>query len=178
MLVEDLVLLRPPGLWTALVVLATEFMRSRAALTRELNFVVEWLLVSGADGGDAAGLPAGASVWPSCRSRVRLCVVQVLWSIRVIPWWSACRGWCLTCASPPPAKSTTTGDGCETDPRDTEESNRSLNRRTLMLGGAMAAMVAALGARMRYLQVDQADEFKLLAEENRINIRLIPPAAA
>jgi penicillin-binding protein 2 len=44
-----------------------------------------------------------------------------------------------------------------------------------MLGGAMAAMVAALGARMRYLQVDQADEFKLLAEENRINIRLIPP---
>lgn len=59
--------------------------------------------------------------------------------------------------------------------RDSEESNRSLNRRTLFLGGAMGAMVAVLGARMRYLQVDQADEFKLLAEENRINIRLIPP---
>jgi len=44
-----------------------------------------------------------------------------------------------------------------------------------MLGGAMGAMVAVLGVRMRYLQVDQADEFKLLAEENRINIRLIPP---
>ena len=29
---------------------------------------------------------------------------------------------------------------------------------------------------MRYLQVDQADQFRLLAEENRINIRLIPPA--
>jgi penicillin-binding protein 2 len=50
-----------------------------------------------------------------------------------------------------------------------------ITRRSLMLGGAMAAMVAALGARMRYLQVDQADEFRLLAEENRINIRLIPP---
>ena len=59
--------------------------------------------------------------------------------------------------------------------RDSEESNRSLNRRTLFLGGAMGAMIAVLGARMRYLQVDQADEFKLLAEENRINIRLIPP---
>ncbi|MBA4324843.1 MAG: penicillin-binding protein 2 [Rhodobacter sp.] len=59
--------------------------------------------------------------------------------------------------------------------RDTEESNRTLNRRSLMLGGAMAAMVAVLGVRMRYLQVDQADQFKLLAEENRINIRLIPP---
>lgn len=59
--------------------------------------------------------------------------------------------------------------------RDSEESNQRLNRRTLMLGGAMGAMIAVLGARMRYLQVDQADEFKLLAEENRINIRLIPP---
>ncbi len=59
--------------------------------------------------------------------------------------------------------------------RDTEETSRTLTRRTLMLGGAMTAMVAALGVRMRYLQVDQADEFRLLAEENRINIRLIPP---
>lgn len=45
-LLEDLVLLRPPGLWTALVVLASEFIRSRVALTRELNFGVEWLLIS------------------------------------------------------------------------------------------------------------------------------------
>jgi rod shape-determining protein MreD len=45
-LVEDLMLMRPPGLWTALVLIATEFLRSRAALTRELNFVVEWLLVA------------------------------------------------------------------------------------------------------------------------------------
>ena len=59
--------------------------------------------------------------------------------------------------------------------RDTEETNRTLTRRTMMLGGAMGVMVAVLGVRMRYLQVDQADEFKLLAEENRINIRLIPP---
>lgn len=44
------------------------------------------------------------------------------------------------------------------------------------MGGAMAAMVAVLGARMRYMQVDQADQFRLLAEENRINIRLIPPS--
>ena len=39
----------------------------------------------------------------------------------------------------------------------------------------MTAMVAVLGMRMRHLQIDQADEFKLLAEENRINIRLVPP---
>lgn len=47
-LAEDLILMRPPGLWTAVVILATEILRGRIALTRELSFVVEWLLVSGA----------------------------------------------------------------------------------------------------------------------------------
>lgn len=45
-LLEDLIMLRPPGLWTGLVVLVSEIIRSRVALTRELNFGVEWLLVS------------------------------------------------------------------------------------------------------------------------------------
>lgn len=45
-LIEDLVLMRPPGLWAALVVLATEFLRSRSALTRELAFLAEWLLIA------------------------------------------------------------------------------------------------------------------------------------
>ena len=61
-------------------------------------------------------------------------------------------------------------------PKDTEESARKITRRALFMSGAMAAMVAVLGARMRYMQVDQADQFRLLAEENRINIRLIPPS--
>mgnify|MGYP001797795174 CR=1 FL=1 len=60
--------------------------------------------------------------------------------------------------------------------RDTEESHRRMSRRSLIMGGAMTAMVGALGLRMRHLAVDQANEFRLLAEENRINIRLIPPA--
>lgn len=45
-LVEDLMLMRPPGLWTALVVLATEFLRARSALTRALGFLAEWFLVA------------------------------------------------------------------------------------------------------------------------------------
>ena len=36
--------------------------------------------------------------------------------------------------------------------------------------------MAALGLRMRYMQVEEADKYRLLADENRINIRLIPPA--
>lgn len=45
-LLEDVLLMRPLGLWTALVVLATEFLRSRSALTRELSFAVEWMLIA------------------------------------------------------------------------------------------------------------------------------------
>lgn len=60
--------------------------------------------------------------------------------------------------------------------RDTAQSVRTITRRGLILGGAQLAFAGLLGARMRYLQVEQADQFRLLAEENRINVRLIPPA--
>lgn len=60
--------------------------------------------------------------------------------------------------------------------RDSEESARKITRRGLFLGGAMVGYAAVLGMRMRYMQVEKADEFRLLAEENRVNIRLIPPA--
>ena len=46
-LAEDMVLMRPPGLWTAIVVLTTEFLRARSTLTRELGFMAEWLLIAG-----------------------------------------------------------------------------------------------------------------------------------
>src|SRR6056297_1420735 len=59
--------------------------------------------------------------------------------------------------------------------RDTALSQRRITRRALFLAGAQAAFVGALALRMRFLQVEQADEFRLLADENRINIRLIPP---
>ena len=59
--------------------------------------------------------------------------------------------------------------------RDTEESARRISRRALILGGVQVAAMGALALRMRTMQVEQSDQFRLLAEENRINIRLIPP---
>tara|TARA_R110002049_G_scaffold44333_3_gene129890 strand:+ start:137374 stop:139317 length:1944 start_codon:yes stop_codon:yes gene_type:complete len=59
---------------------------------------------------------------------------------------------------------------------DNDASHSKLTRRAALLGGAQLLFMGGLAARMRYLQVDQADQFRLLAEENRINIRLIPPA--
>ncbi len=61
-------------------------------------------------------------------------------------------------------------------PKETEEGARRMSRRAILLGTAQLGLVGILGARMGTLQVDQADEFRMLAEENRINIGLIPPA--
>ena len=45
-LLADFLLLRPPGLWTALVVIAVEFMKSRIIKSREISWVVEWFTTS------------------------------------------------------------------------------------------------------------------------------------
>ena len=61
-------------------------------------------------------------------------------------------------------------------PRDSQESFRGISRRGLLLASLQGVFVTTLAFRMRYLQLDQADEFRLLAEENSIKIRLLPPA--
>lgn len=60
--------------------------------------------------------------------------------------------------------------------KDSAESARLVSRRGLVLGGIQATVVAVLGLRMRYMQVDQAENYQLLADENAIKIRLLPPA--
>lgn len=61
-------------------------------------------------------------------------------------------------------------------PKEVEESSRRLSRRAVLLGTAQLGLIGVLGARMASMQVDQADTFRMLAEENRINVGLIPPA--
>ncbi|MBW4961372.1 penicillin-binding protein 2 [Sulfitobacter sp. CW3] len=58
---------------------------------------------------------------------------------------------------------------------ETDASQAKLSRRAALLGGVQLLFMGGLAARMNYLQVEQADQYLLLAEENRINIRLIPP---
>src|SRR5689334_15532536 len=55
------------------------------------------------------------------------------------------------------------------------ERSRVLTRRALLVGGGQALAVSALAGRMYYLQVVEADRYKVLADENRINLRLIAP---
>lgn len=53
---------------------------------------------------------------------------------------------------------------------------KKVTRRGLILLGAQAGFVGLLGTRLHFLQVQEGDKFRLLAEENRINIHLLPPA--
>ncbi len=46
-LLEDILLLRPPGLWALLVLMGSEFLRRRAAQFRGFRFIHEFLLVAG-----------------------------------------------------------------------------------------------------------------------------------
>jgi penicillin-binding protein 2 len=49
-------------------------------------------------------------------------------------------------------------------------------RRALLLGGAQAVLMSALVGRLYQLQVLETDRFSTLADENRINLRLLPPS--
>ncbi|MCX7890044.1 MAG: penicillin-binding protein 2 [Rhodobacteraceae bacterium] len=60
--------------------------------------------------------------------------------------------------------------------RDNGEAARKVGRRGVMLGLLMGSVSIGLAMRMRYMQIEQADQFRLLADENSIKIRLIPPA--
>ncbi|MEE2773877.1 MAG: penicillin-binding protein 2 [Pseudomonadota bacterium] len=50
-----------------------------------------------------------------------------------------------------------------------------LPRRAIILLGAQMLTIGVLGWRMRKLQIEDSERYRLLAEENRVNIRIIPP---
>ncbi|HAJ48809.1 MAG TPA: penicillin-binding protein 2, partial [Alphaproteobacteria bacterium] len=52
---------------------------------------------------------------------------------------------------------------------------RAFTRRTLVLGGGMAGLFMMLTGRMVQLSVFQRDQYKSLADENRINMQLLAP---
>jgi penicillin-binding protein 2 len=53
--------------------------------------------------------------------------------------------------------------------------DRAFTRRAAILAGGKLALMSLLGGRLYYLQVVDADQYRVLAEENRINLRLLAP---
>lgn len=58
--------------------------------------------------------------------------------------------------------------------RDSDR-QRQFTRRALLLGGGQMALLAGLAGRLYYLQVVESGRYLTLAEDNRINLRLIAP---
>ncbi len=55
------------------------------------------------------------------------------------------------------------------------ERHKLFSRRAAIIVGGKAVLLSALMARMYYLQVVESERYRMLAEENRINLRLLPP---
>ena len=59
--------------------------------------------------------------------------------------------------------------------KNTEIGRKSVSRRIVLLGLGKMTLVGLLAWRMRKLQIEDSEKYRLQAEENRINMRLIPP---
>jgi penicillin-binding protein 2 len=53
--------------------------------------------------------------------------------------------------------------------------SKQFGRRALLLAGGQVALLATLAGRMYYLQVVQSGRYAVLADENRVNLRLLAP---
>jgi penicillin-binding protein 2 len=174
-LMADFLFMRPPGLWAALVVLATEYLRAREAGWRDLPFLLEWAIVGAVLGAMTLAHAIAGGVFRRSADT---------WRHPSAPCDHDCGLSCRGGLDRPGGRTEKGRAGrsrpvgtqtVKRSPKDTEESVRRISRRGLFLGGSMLAFMGVLGTRMRQLQIEEADEFRLLAEENRINMRLIAP---
>jgi len=59
--------------------------------------------------------------------------------------------------------------------RNDSNRQRSFTRRLALLAAGKLALLGVLGSRMYYLQVVEADKYRMMADDNRINLRLLAP---
>src|SRR5579862_3357372 len=55
------------------------------------------------------------------------------------------------------------------------ERSRLFTRRAVLVGGLQAGLFAVLAGRVYYLEIIEGEKYRTLAEENRINLRLLAP---
>ncbi|MCC7047797.1 MAG: penicillin-binding protein 2 [Alphaproteobacteria bacterium] len=60
--------------------------------------------------------------------------------------------------------------------KDDLSRERLFTRRALLLGAGQAGLLSVLAGRIYYLQVVESSRFQTMAEENRVSMRLLPPA--
>src|SRR5580704_12585093 len=55
------------------------------------------------------------------------------------------------------------------------ERSRLFTRRAVLIGGLQASLFAVLVGRVYYLEIIEGEKYRTLAEENRVNLRLLAP---
>ena len=58
---------------------------------------------------------------------------------------------------------------------ENNDQSKMFTRRAFFIGGLQGLILTVLGGRLAWLQIAQADRYKLLSEQNRINVKIIPP---
>src|SRR5580692_10598866 len=59
--------------------------------------------------------------------------------------------------------------------RGDSERGRLFTRRAVLVGAVQAGLFSILAGRLYYLEVIEGEKYRTLADENRINLRLIAP---
>ncbi len=84
-LLEDLLLLRPPGAWAFIVLLGTEFLRRRAPMLRGAGFWLEYALVAGLMGAMFVLYRALLTIVMVTQAPLDLSFMQLVGSVLVYP---------------------------------------------------------------------------------------------
>ncbi|MCF8495640.1 MAG: penicillin-binding protein 2 [Alphaproteobacteria bacterium] len=56
------------------------------------------------------------------------------------------------------------------------KTSRTFTRRAFVIGGLQGAFLSVLGARLAWLQLAQGQRYQTLSDQNRINLKILPPS--
>ena len=85
MLMADILFMRPLGLWTACVVLGSEFLRAREPYSRDLPFLLEWMVVSVVISAMTLGYMIVLAVFAVGQPALGLSLIQMIATILAYP---------------------------------------------------------------------------------------------
>ena len=84
-LLADLLFQRPPGLWAALVVIATEVLRTRARGLRDFPLLLEWMTFAGAVIALVVSYRLVLGITVSAQAPLGATLIQALFTIAIYP---------------------------------------------------------------------------------------------
>ncbi len=84
-LLTDILFMRPLGLWTACVVLGSEFLRGREPFSRDLPFLLEWMVVSVVIATMTVGYVVVLAVFAVDQPSLGLTLIQMIATIAAYP---------------------------------------------------------------------------------------------